>query len=310
MRYGITTISMLFSGFIRIDEVEYVRVKTARQNLFDILFVEEKFDLVAENFYEYETELLAIASRMMIFSNDDHISKSRERNLISRRILNLLSAGRMYIDQSIQHIEKIYGKNSSNVDLIKKEISSQYDKSLGYRAMEALRNYVQHRGFPIQNIKFSRKRVDVDSDFQLLHKVIPLIGVFELEEDGNFKKSILKELQEIRRSGGVDVRPLLRDYAEGICNIHEAIRKATRADLPSWEKTLYDTIEKFQNEYGKDVPLAGLVIEAAEDGNWHSEIKNISKVSIERRLVLEKKNGQFVNLHKRYASNEIRKDDA
>lgn len=310
MKYGISKLVMGFTGFIEIDEAEYLHVKNARQNLFELLFVEEKFDLVAENFYEYETELLAIASRMMIFSNDDHISMSRERNLVSRRIVNLLSAGRMYIDQSIQHIEKMYGENSNNLDLVRKEISAQYDKSLGYRVMEALRNYVQHRGFPIQSIKFSHERVDTESDFQLLHRAIQLIGVLELAEDGNFKKSVLKELQEIQHNDWVDARPLIREYAEGICNIHETIRRITRADLPIWEKSLDDTIEKFRNEYGKDVPLAGLVIEAAEIGAKRSETKYISKGSTERRLALEKKNGQFVNLHKRYASNEIRKDDA
>src|SRR6266498_3105579 len=300
MKYAISKLVMGFTGFIEIDEAEYLRVRTARQNLFEILFIEEKFDLVAENFYEYETELLAIASRMMIFSNDDHISMSRERNLIGRRIVNLLSAGRMYIDQSIQHVEKMYGENSANLDLVKQEISSQYDKSLGYRVMEALRNYVQHKGFPIHSIKFSHKRVDVGSDFQLLHRAIPLIGVLELAEDGNFKKSILKELQEIQHNDWVDARPLIREYAEGICNIHEKIREIVRADLPAWEKSLDDTIEKFQNEYGKEIPLAGLVIEAAEDGSRRSETKYISKGSVERRQALEKKNGLFVNLHKRY----------
>ncbi|CAG0990224.1 hypothetical protein ANAEL_02253 [Anaerolineales bacterium] len=310
MKYGISKLVMGFTGFIEINEAEYLRIKAARQNLFEILFVEEKFDLVAENFYEYETELLAIASRMMIFSNDDHISMSRERNLISRRIVDLLSAGRMYIDQSIQHVEKIYEKNSTTLELVKKEISSQYDKSLGYRVMEALRNYVQHRGFPIHSIKFSHKRVDVEADYQLLHRAIPLIGVLELAEDGNFKKSVLKELKEIQHKDWIDARPLIREYAEGICNIHERIREIVRADLPAWEKSLDDTIEKFQNEYGKEIPLAGLVIEATEGETRWAETKYISKGSIERRQALEKKNGLFTNLHKRYASNEIQKDDA
>jgi len=97
---------MGFSGFVEIDEIGYLSANIARQNLLEILFLEEKLDLVMENFYEYETELLSIASRMMIFGHDDHISMSRERYLVSRRIVNLLTAGRMYIDQSVQHVEK------------------------------------------------------------------------------------------------------------------------------------------------------------------------------------------------------------
>lgn len=310
MKFGISKRVMGFTGFIEIDEAEYLLIKTARQNLLEILFLEEKLDLVTENFYEYETELLSIASRMMVFSNDDHLSMSRERNLIGRRIVNLLSAGRMYIDQSVQHVERMYGANSSNLDVIKKEITLQYDKNLGYRVMEALRNYVQHRGFPIHSMKFSHKRVDVDTDFQLLHRAIPLIGVLELAEDDNFKKSVLNELKEIQHDDWVDAKPLIREYTEGICNIHEKIREVVRPDLLKWERILDETIEKFQNKFGKEIPLAGLIIASAEsDGLW-AETKTISKGSIERRQVLEKKNGQFINLRKRYASNEIRKDDA
>src|SRR5215216_6614682 len=136
MRYGISKRVMDFRGFIEIDEAEFLLIKSTRQNLFEMLFLEEQLDLVLENFYEYETELLAIASRIMIFSNDDQLSMSRERNLIGRRIVNLLTAGRMYIDQSVQHVERMYGANSSTLSVIQIEFNLQYDKSLGYRAME------------------------------------------------------------------------------------------------------------------------------------------------------------------------------
>lgn len=114
MRYGISNIALGFTGFIEIDEAEYLHIKNARKNLLEILFLEEKLDLVTENFSEYETELLSIASRMMIFSkNDDHMAMSNERNLIGRRIVNLLSVGRMYTTQSLQHV----GSTLSNPNL-------------------------------------------------------------------------------------------------------------------------------------------------------------------------------------------------
>ena len=109
MRYVISKRVMDFTDFIEIDEAEYSLIKTARHNLFEMLFLEEQLDLVIENYYEYETELLAMASRIMIFRNDDQLSMSRERNLIGRRIVNLLTAGRMYIYQSVQHVKKYLG---------------------------------------------------------------------------------------------------------------------------------------------------------------------------------------------------------
>jgi hypothetical protein len=310
MRYGITKIVMGFPGFIEIDEAEYNLIKNARENLYEALFLEEKLDYVTENFYEYETELLTIASRMMIFHNEDYFSMNRERSLISRRIVNLLSAGKMYLDQSIQHIENMYGADSDNLNLIKKEIAFQYDQSLGYRVMEALRNYVQHRGFPIHNTIFSHERVESDDDFRLLHRVIPYISISELEADDKFKKGILKELKNIQNKDLIDAKPLIREYVEGIGKIQEKVRELIRLDVTNWEKTLDDTIAKFQNEFGEDASLAGLAIVTEKDnGDW-GENKTIFKEFIERRQELEWKNSLFINLRISYASNEIRKKDA
>lgn len=310
MRYGISKNVMGFDGFIEIDEAEYTRIKSARENLFEALFLEEKLDLVTANFYEYETDLLSIASQMMIFNDDDHFSMNRQRNLVSRRIVNLLTAGRMYLDQSVQHVANIYGKDSEILSRVKSEISLQYDQSLGFRVMEALRNYVQHRGFPIHTLLFSYKRVGTDAEPQLLYRVIPIISVTELNEDGNFKKSVLKELDTIQNKNQVDARPLIRDYIESISKIHEKIRKIIRPDLEEYERVLNDTIQKFKNKFGEQIPLAGLAIVIEQDDERWFETITIFKEFMERRRALEKRNLTFNNIHIAHASNEIRKDDA
>jgi hypothetical protein len=179
MMYGITSAIMGFSGFIEIDEAEFEHIKAARANLFELLLLEENLDLVTENFQEYELELLSIASRNMVFHDADDISMSRERIIVSRRIVNLLSACRMYLDQSAHHINNIYGENSEKSKAVKNEGNLQYENSLGYRIMEALRNYVQHRGFPIHSILFSGEWIDIDDEAKsrLHHTVIPRISV-------------------------------------------------------------------------------------------------------------------------------------
>lgn len=309
MRYGISKVVLDSPGFVEIDKTEYMLIKNARENLFEALFLEEKLDLVTETFYEYETELLSMASRIMVFNNTDYFSMSKERNLISRRIVNLLSATEMYLDQGIQHIENMFGRHSANYAQMQAEINMRYDQSLGYRAMEALRNHVKHRGFPIQVISFPQEAIKDGEDFQLLHRVLPLINISALEEDGKFKKSVLSELKNIQTKGMVDARPLIREYVECIGKIHEDVRKQIRADLTQWENIFDDTIIKFQNEFGKDTVLSGLAIIAEEDTGKRTEEKLISKLFIERRQTLETKNSVFVNLHKRFASNEVRKND-
>jgi hypothetical protein len=312
MKYMITTIVAGSPGFIEIDEAEYKRIKTAITNLFELLFFEEKLDLVTENFQEYEAELLLIASREMVFHDSDYFSMSKERNTVSRRIVNLLSACRMYLDQSVHHLNNIYGENSDKSKLLRKEITSQYDDNFGYRAMEALRNYTQHRGFPIHSMKFSGQWLDIDNKekSRLLHTVIPTIKVSELAEDGKFKKSVLNEMRSIDSEDRIDIRPLVRDYIEGIGKIHEKVRDAIRPDIEQWEGVVNDVIKKYQSEFGADTSLAGLAIVAQDDDGHWVEKRTIFKEFIEKRKALESKNRVFVNLHKRYASNEIRKKDA
>jgi len=305
----ITTIVMGSPGFIEIDEAEYQSIKTAITNLFELLFLEETLDFVTENFQEYEAEMLVISSREMVFFDSDYFSMSNERNTVSRRIVNLLTACEMYLSQSIHHINKIYGKNSDISKLLSDEITSQYDHNFGYRVIDSLRNYTQHRGFPIHRMKISGEWLNIEDKetSRSVHTVIPLIKVSELVEDGKFKKSVLKEMLLIDCKDGIDIRPLIRAYIEGIGTIHEKVRDVIRPDAEHWEGIVNDVIKKYQNEFGSDVSLAGLAIVTEDgDGGW-VEKRTIFKEFIEKRKALESKNRVFVNLQKRYASNEIRK---
>jgi hypothetical protein len=312
MKYMITTIVMGSPGLIEIDEAEYKRIKTVIENLFELLFFEEKLDLVTENFQEYEAELLLIASHEMVFHNSDYFSMSKLRNVVSRRIVNLVSTCRMYLDQSICHINNIYGKGSEESKLLRQEITSQYDNNLSYRVMEALRNYTQHRGFPIHSMTFSGEWLDIDNQkiSRLLHTVIPLIKVSELAEDSKFKRSVLDEIFTIYTKDDIDIRPFIREYIEGIGKIHEKVRDAIRPDVEQWENVFNDVVRKYKNKFGESASIAGLAIVAEDDDGKWVEKRTIFKEFIEKRKALESKNKVFVNLHKRYASNEIRKKDA
>jgi len=309
MNYLISTLVFGSPGVIEINKDEYSAIKNARENLFEALFLEEKLDLVTENYQEYEAELLAISSRMMVFHNSDYFSMGQERNLLSRRIVNLLSAGRMYLDQSAHHLKNIYGEGSEVLVFRENIKSEQYKQKFGYRVMEALRNYVQHRGFPIQTIVFSHRRIDNDDNIQFLHRAIPKIDITTLEEDRKFKKSILAEIKDVANKDTIDFRPLIREYVEGIGTLHEKIRDRISPDLLIWENLLDNTIAKYKSKFGENASLAGLAIIMKNENNKLEESKTIFKEFIKKRKDLENKNKSFINLHKSNASNEIRKDD-
>jgi hypothetical protein len=307
MKYAIIRMTLGSSGVIDIDKSEYNLIKIARTKLFEAFYLEQKFDLVIENFYEYETELLSMASRVMIYQHADYFSMTRERDLINRRIVNLLGACRMYLRQSVEHIKNMYGKDSQELDLFVKEQNLMYDQNLGYRTMEALRNYVQHRNFPIHSIKFPQQKIYDREDIQFLSRVVPLINVLSLEEDGEFNKTILGQLKNIQKNNYVDFKPLIREHIECIGKVHEKARELTRQDLVSWENILDETIAKFQEKFGKEISTVSIATVNEEDGTW-IEQKSIFKEFIQIRQDLERKNRSFINLKRRYVSNEIRDD--
>src|SRR5689334_16646405 len=129
------------------EEVKGLR--EAVEDLREMVDIEQKFDLVISNFVEHEREL---AERVLIHTyrgiHSEH-DLHDDKLAFARRILNLLSAGRLYIDQVKHHMTKLFPDNQETQAEVVEHFSDQYKSSLGYRVMEALRNYSQHRGMPV-----------------------------------------------------------------------------------------------------------------------------------------------------------------
>jgi hypothetical protein len=250
-----------------------------------------------------------LASRQRIFGDRDYLLTSDERILISWRIANLLSAGKMYVDHIIHQMNKIYGKDSYKFGLIKKAIHYQYDDNVGYRVIDALRNDFQHRNIPIQGVTTSFSRTDNDNEHHQLIRMIPRINLSALEDGKKFKQSVLLELKNIEDDGSVDIRPHIRVYMECIGKIHEKVRKIIGLDLVKWEKVLDAAISKYHNKFGNDSSSIEIAIVKINDDGHRESSKQIFKEFIDRRKSLEKKNMSFINLHNRYVSNEVRKGD-
>ncbi len=271
MKYIITPKLVGLKEVIEIDEQEYKDIKNPKVNLLELFYIEEDFDLVLENYIEYEIELLSIASRTMIFPNDDYYSISRDRKTISRRIMNLLSTCRAYLDQSSHHLSNIYGKNSEESKVFKEETHIQYDTKLGFEVMEQIRNHTQHKGFPFQSLYFSGEWIDSDdrSKSRLRFMVIPKITYSTMAKDKIFKAETLRKIIPSFTSDGLDIRPLIREYVEGIGNVQDKLREIVKIDLYEWEKIIESKFEKLDQHFKKDQPLENLLmVKVDENGKW------------------------------------------
>jgi hypothetical protein len=303
MKYVLAKVTAGSRGFVEISKEEYSQVKSAKANLLEALFIEEKFNIVIDNYLELETDLLACAARYMIRPYGDYTWSRNERNLVNRRFANLLTACRSYLDQTPHHLHNIFGKQLDAVAEFKRHTSSQYDKYLGYRVMEALRNHVQHRAFPVY-ITWDTGLVESKSGGNFWFSLKLRVLIADLEENKKFKKSVLDELKK-KYSDEFDVKPFIRDYIESLGHIHEEIRERLKVDVHGWEQTILGSMNQFQEKYPQESSSVGLAAIMKDDDETYHETERLSKNPIKYRQRLETQNRTLVNLAKRYVTGEV-----
>lgn len=167
--------------------------------------------------------------------------------------------------------------------------------------MENLRNYVQHRGFPIGSIYNIMRSVEAKSGDSILFSLASHIYPDDL--DKGFKKAVLEELKS---SGDkIDVKPLMRDYIASLGSIHEKLRELLKAEVDYWTQTLLTAMDQFKARYPEEPSIVGLAAVVRNDDGTYSQPVHLLKDFMEYRQQLEKKNSSFSTLGKRYVSSEI-----
>jgi len=304
MKYYLTDFIYEKQEFYEISEDIYKNLLLSKSNLFQVLFIEEKLDLVVENYTEYEMELLNSSIHQMLYHNNNWSSYSNDINRISRRIVNLLTTSRLYLDHIIHHLNILYGSNNNKTETIKTKISSEYDSNLSYRIIYALRNYVQHRGFPIHGCNYNAVRTEDKNSNQgnLLYTVTPYINADKLEEDKGFKEIVLDEIKEL--GDKIDIKPIVRGFIDSVGNIHQEVRAILNADILLWEKCLFETVKSFNNRFGREENKFTVHLLATRDNGEHEENTTIFKDFIEQRKSLEMKNRNFNFLSSRFVTSQ------
>jgi hypothetical protein len=160
LRYAITSGVMDGSNPIYIAKDEFAELKRTQGRLTSVLDIETTFDLLLENYTEFEQDFLCLILRSSLFGEEgERLEVYQEMN---RRLMNLLSSARLYLDQILQELSSFYGNDSKQTETFKKATSTEYDTSLAYRALEALRNHAQHFGFPVHAVTIRFEREDIN----------------------------------------------------------------------------------------------------------------------------------------------------
>lgn len=291
---------------LEISQSEYDAVVAAMHRVYLARDIEEKHDILLENFFEYERDLLSLALQYSLFPSLDDDRIAIERQLVNRRVTNLLSSARMYADQMHHSLSQLGA--SSSVPNAAALFSTEYDSSLAYRIAEALRNFSQHRALPVHIMGWPSSWEEMDSESRRLRfSVVPELSLEELEIEGEFKAAVLDEL---RKSGKTRFKltPILRSYVESLARVHEQVRKAISDEIENDHQVILENLERARAEFGGS--LVGLVVSKGPDPSHPDEHHYVNEQSWVRRKLLLEKNSSFQKLSRRFVSAEHPSDVA
>jgi hypothetical protein len=294
--YALRSMRGEFRQFVITEEL-FNDVRAANTGLITVLGLEEKFDFILANYTEYEGELLRIALDKMVWGERDWSTYRQAKHTVNRRIVNLLSTSRLYIDQVHHDVTGISGPDA--VASVRAAASAEYDSRLEYRVMEALRNHVQHRDVPVHELTLPLL-IDADTDpITLRHSVAPLLDARRLAADTGFKASVLRELRE--RGDTVPLTPFIREYLASLSRVHAVVRRVTDGVVEEWEQHVNVGCDLARTLFGNDIANVSMIAE--HPGEPTVRRYHFGEIASERRA-LRAKNRQLEKLGVSYVASE------
>jgi hypothetical protein len=288
MRYELTLLTLGQKDSIELAKEQFEAIKDSIASLFITLGMEEKFNLLMDNYAEFEQELLGLSLRNALFADFDWVSGTGQLYGVNRRLANLVSAGRLFVDQIKYDLSRLLGDQSAEFKQLCGNCSAEYDNSLGYRVMEELRNLIQHQSLPVHQMTYSATSVQRNKRHIIEHTCGALLNLSDLKETKRIKARIFAELERVQADGHVDVKPFVREYLTSMARIHSATRNLIKPHIERWQHTLRDALKAFHERFGKDAMGAGILVR--NDDGIVLETHNLFDDFLKRFGLLQKRN--------------------
>lgn len=276
---------------IHISEAEFEILKQARTCLNSALALEENYDLLLSNYRELELEAISAAVTDMTIISHEYEYFFEVRTAVNRRVINLLSATRMYLDQYPQSL----GRIGADVEAVKAVCSDVYDSSFEYRFMEALRNHAQHAGLAVHGVTMGGRWLPPSDPKELQFSITPYASKAALE-DSKFKKSVLNESPD-----KVALIPAARVHVGGISSVHKKVRELIAPFVKEARFLFEEAVFRHEAEANKRYP--GLAAIVKEEGAVVEKIPVLLEWDDIRQKLLEK-NCPVENLAKRFVTSQ------
>jgi len=178
---------------VALSEKHFNTIKKSRDTLTDGLEMEEIYEILISNYFDFEMEILEQSAQLMIRNPFEYKDFFDARLGFNIKIINLLTACKLYVDQLYRHIRGIMDDKPNIKKEVKKLFSTEYDNHKEYRFMEAFRNHVQHQGTPVHWTQFNRFSNDLKEQRKLLYSMEIASQKKYLQKNRDFKPTVLDE---------------------------------------------------------------------------------------------------------------------
>lgn len=255
--YYLTKIGLSTAPQLAICESESTSLRASMDCLVHALFIEEKYDFIIQNQIDLERALVACGD----LPNEETAFRYAKSE-INRHFANVLTTTRLYIDQGKRFGKKLDRLFGEPLVQFEKRTNQQYDAKLGFRVMEALRNFVQHRGDAVHQVVFDAHKEYEGETMRIVKRTNTYLDPAELRREKKFKSEVLKELDELKSRP--TAQEFLQEYLEGLRIIHEEFRASTREKIAQSEACITDAFERYRAIAGDVIGLQA--IETNKDG--------------------------------------------
>lgn len=281
---------------ITITASEYRNLDEARNILISALSIEELYEILINDYLQFENQLFSISTNTMVYENSDYIDVFEARSKLNSCLVNLLSIVRLYLDSLPRRVRKCKPQMDDIEGYIKALKETEFEKDREYRFMEALRNFVQHYELPIHFTSHSMGWTSLDDEGLLEFSMDLASQRSFLGRDGEFKKKVLQELEE-----KTDLKHATRVYIEALSNIHLAIRKSISGSVQKARNLIQST----HQQHG-DASYESLIAYKISSPTESHELPLLLKWD-DIRIKLEQKNKKLTNLRKRYVTGAVKR---
>jgi hypothetical protein len=282
---------------VPITEEQAAEARRARRTLDAAFALEETYDLLVSNFLELDQEALCAAARRVVRDSRTYEEFFEERACPNRRIVNLLTSARLYLDHVPQHLAECTNTPDNALEEFRKITAIQYDSRFSYRFMEALRNHVQHSGLAVHVVSHNSQWSGRDHGAVYETRLSLFSKKEHFEENKKFHKKTLAEMPD-----SVELLHASREYLEGLGTVHDRVRMMIETAALEARWFLQGLIESYASV--NDGGTLGLSVMRVQ-GNKREKVTPVFLQWDDVRLGLITRNTTLSNLSSRVATSRL-----